>query len=135
VEDDCEEKPEQIDHYKSIVFFLDEAELMVEASLFPKLMDLKKYIDQIQDNYRLEQPSKVKLSSVEHEGKLSEQRKQFYINLLEIKPIKMTVSVNFESETAYYSSTLMNFLTMIPTGVENAIIEIDSYIFHHVFLE
>ena len=29
----------------------------------------------------------------------------------------------------------MNFLTLIPTGVENAIITIDSYIFHHVFSE
>lgn len=47
----------------------------------------------------------------------------------------MTISVNFESTDANSSSALMNFLTIVPAGVENAIITIDSYIFHHVFLE
>lgn len=36
--------PDQIDHYKTNVFFLDEAELMVEAALFPKILNLKGYI-------------------------------------------------------------------------------------------
>jgi hypothetical protein len=61
--------------------------------------------------------------------------KRIYINFLEIKPIKMTISVNFESTEADSTSALMNFLTIIPAGVENAIITIDSYMFHHVFLE
>ena len=47
IQEDKKDSTDQIDHYKSQMFFLDEAELMVEASLLPKLLDLKKFIDQI----------------------------------------------------------------------------------------
>jgi hypothetical protein len=104
----------QIDHYKTNVFFLDEAELMVEASLLPKLLNLKKYVDQINHNYRIEDHNHIKLSA---DKTKQHKRKQIYINFLEIKPIKMTLSVNFESTEAYHSSKLMNILTMIPAGV------------------
>ena len=90
---------------------------MVEASLQPKLLDFKKYIDQINENYHMDVDN-VKLSSVDQTRKKGEgKKKQFYINLLEIKPIKMTISINFESAEAHHNSTLINLLTWIPAGV------------------
>jgi hypothetical protein len=48
----------------------------------------------------------------------------------------MTISVSFDSNIdKEFWPSLMNFLTLIPSGVENAIITIDSFVFHHVFME
>jgi hypothetical protein len=59
---------------------------------------------------------------------------QIYINFMEIKPIKMTISVSFDANmNSSFSPNLIGFLTLIPLGVENAIIAVDSYIFHHIF--
>ena len=117
IQEDKKDSTDQIDHYKSQMFFLDEAELMVEASLLPKLLDLKKFIDQINENYHIELAENVKLSTVDQPKKIQEKRKQFYINILEIKPIKMTISINFESAEAHQNSALINMLTWIPAGV------------------
>lgn len=46
-----DENVENIVHYKEIAFFLDEAELMVEASLFFQLFEVKKTFDDIKNQY------------------------------------------------------------------------------------
>lgn len=58
---------------------------------------------------------------------------QVYMNFMEIKPIKMTVSVSFDANIkGEFEPNWINFLALIPSGVENAIIAVDSYIFHHI---
>lgn len=46
-ERDKDDSSNQVDHYKSVVLFLDEAEVMVEAALFPQLLEIRKSIEQI----------------------------------------------------------------------------------------
>lgn len=59
---------------------------------------------------------------------------QVYINFIEIKPLKMTVSVNME-HSEENEKNYIGVFRYIPLGVENAIIEIDSFTFFHVFFD
>lgn len=48
---------DSIEHYKSSTFFLDEAELIIEAALIPELLNFKKNIDQISSQYSYDKDS------------------------------------------------------------------------------
>ncbi len=47
----------------------------------------------------------------------------------------MTVSVSFDKLSKDEEEDRMNMemLNMLPVGIENAIITIDSYLFHHIY--
>jgi hypothetical protein len=50
-EDRNKSNDQGIEHYKSSIFFLDEAELVIEAALIPEALNFKKSIDQIISQY------------------------------------------------------------------------------------
>ena len=102
------QEEEKIAHYKEITFFMDEAEVMVEAALFLKMFGLKKNYDHVTNQYAVgakmsEKDQELLLSNQGYlrqvllvnidEGSEEKNNPQVYINYLEIKPIKMTVSV------------------------------------------
>lgn len=45
------QEEERITHYKEVSFFIDEAEVMVEAALFLKLFSSKKHFDHVNNQY------------------------------------------------------------------------------------
>jgi hypothetical protein len=45
------EEEERITHYREMTFFMDEAEVMVEAALFLKIFGLKKNFDHVTNQY------------------------------------------------------------------------------------
>lgn len=49
-----------ITHYKEVTFFMDEAEVMVEAALFLKMFGLKKSFDDVTNQYAVGQKMEKK---------------------------------------------------------------------------
>lgn len=61
---------------------------------------------------------------------------QVYINVLDLKPLKMTISVYLtHNENEEVKVNAISILRYIPFGVENAIINIDSYEYFHIFYD
>lgn len=132
------QEEEKIAHYKEITFFMDEAEVMVEAALFLKMFGLKKNYDHVTNQYAVgakmsEKDQELLLSNQGYlrqvqlvnieEGSEEKNNPQVYINYLEIKPIKMTVSVYLQHNSE--ENVKMNIISIvryIPFGIENAIL-------------
>ena len=112
---------------------------MIEAALFFQLLDMKASFDGIKNQYAMggfsESESSAKLVVFEEEKKPA-YNPQVYINTLDLKPLKMTISVYLEhNENEDIKLDAISILRYIPFGVENAIIKIDSYLYFHIFYD
>lgn len=134
---------------------MDEAEFMVEYALFIEILDLNNQFTYIANQYAVgaemgymeevneeedmlrSTQRREKLVELPDEGGQKEKRNsRVYINYLEIKPIKVIISVSLEhSKDEEIKLNLIGILRYIPFGIENAIVEIPSYQYTYIFYE
>ena len=70
------------------------------------------------------------------DGQKKQIDQQLYINYMQIKPIKMTISVSLErGQDEEIQTGVIGILRFIPFGIDNAILQIDSFLSYHIFYD
>lgn len=89
-----------INHFSTITLYLDEIEIMVDSFLMMEIIDIKHEVTKTIEVYDAKRDDKIAISipdlnEIRRKVDLIEQDREIYINYLNIEPIKITMSVNW----------------------------------------